>query len=49
MLSNEKYTLKRHGKIEYVIDLDRSSNFKYTYTGDSNENFSDTLHSECFT
>ena len=45
-VSNEKYTLKRHGKIEYVIDLDRSSNFKYSYTGDSNENFSDTLHSE---
>ena len=45
-VSNEKYTLKRHGKIEYVIDLDRSSNFKYTYTGDSSVIFSDTLHSE---
>ena len=45
-VSNEKYTLKRHGKIEYVIDLDRSSNFKYTYTGDGSVSFSDTLHSE---
>ncbi len=45
-LSDDKYTLKRHGKIEYVIDLDRSSNFKYTYSGDSSVNFSDTLHSE---
>ena len=45
-VSNEKYTLKRHGKIEYVIDIDRSSNFKYTYTGDSSVSFSDTLHSE---
>ena len=45
-VSNEKYTLKRHGKIEYVIDLDRSSNFEYTYTGDGSVSFSDTLHSE---
>ncbi len=45
-LSDDEYTLKRHGKIEYVIDLDRSSNFKYTYSGDSSVNFSDTLHSE---
>ena len=44
-LSDDEYTLKRHGKIEYVIDIDRSSNFKYTYTGDSSVNFSDTLHS----
>ena len=34
-LSDDEYTLKRHGKIEYVIDIDRSSNFKYTYTGDN--------------
>ena len=44
-LSDDEYTLKRHGKIEYVIDIDRSSNFKYTYTGDNSINFSDTLHS----
>ena len=44
-MSDDEYTLKRHGKIEYVIDIDRSSNFKYTYTGDSSVNFSDTLHS----
>ena len=44
-LSDDEYTLKRHGKIEYVIDIDRSSNFKYTYTGDNSVSFSDTLHS----
>ena len=43
-LSNEKYTLKRHGKLEYVAELDRSSNFKYTYVGDSSITFNDTLH-----
>ena len=43
-LSNEKYTLKRHGKLEYVAELDRSSNFKYTYVGDGSVNFNDTLH-----
>ncbi len=43
-LSNEKYTLKRHGKLEYVAELDRSSNFKYTYVGDGSVKFNDTLH-----
>ena len=43
-LSNDKYTLKRHGKLEYVAELDRSSNFKYTYVGDSSVTFNDTLH-----
>ena len=38
-LSNEKYDIKRHGKIEYVADIDRASNFKYTYIGDSNKSF----------
>ena len=33
-LSNDKYTFKRHGKLEYVADIDRSSNFKYTYIVD---------------
>ena len=44
--SNEKYDIKRHGKIEYVADIDRSSNFKYTYVGDGSIGFNDTLHSE---
>ena len=43
-LSNDKYTLKRHGKLEYVAELERSSNFKYTYVGDGSVKFNDTLH-----
>ncbi len=43
-LSSDKYTLKRHGKLEYIAELDRSSNFKYTYVGDGNVKFNDTLH-----
>ena len=42
---NEKYTLKRHGKIEYIMDLDQSSKFKYTYTGDNSVTFDDSLSS----
>ena len=45
-LSNDKYDIKRHGKIEYVADIDRASNFKYTYIGDGSKSFNDTLHSE---
>ena len=33
-------------KLEYVADIDRSSNFKYTYVGDGSVLFNDTLHSE---
>ena len=44
-VSNKKYTLKRHGKIEYIVDLDRSSKFKYTYTGDRSVTFDDSLSS----
>ena len=42
---NEKYKLKRNGKIEYIMDLDQSSKFKYTYTGDSSVTFDDSLSS----
>ena len=42
-LSNDKYDIKRHGKIEYIADIDRSSDFKYTYVSDSSVNFNDTL------
>ena len=45
-LSNDNYTFKRHGKLEYVADIDRSSNFSYTYIGDSTTTLNDTLHSE---
>ena len=43
--SHEGINLKRHGKLEYVVDIDRSSNFKYSYVGDPNNSFNDTLHS----
>ena len=43
--SHEGINLKRHGKLEYVVDVDRSSNFKYSYVGDPSNNFNDTLHS----
>ena len=43
-LSSDKYTLKRHGKMEYLAELDRSSNFKYTYVGDPSVKFNETLH-----
>ena len=43
-LSNDKYTFKRHGKLEYVANIDRSSNFKYTYVSDRTTSFNDTLH-----
>ena len=45
-LSNDKYTIKRHGKLEYFADIDRTSSFKYTYVDDGSVNFNDTLHSE---
>ncbi len=44
-LSNEGMTFKRHGKLEYVADIDRSSNFAYSYVDDSNSPFSDKIHS----
>ena len=43
-LSKKNYSFKRHGKIEYIAELDRSSNFKYTYVGDKSVKFNDTLH-----
>ena len=43
-LSNDKYEFKRHGKLEYVVDMDRSSNFKYRYVSDRTTSFNDTLH-----
>ena len=43
-LSNDKYEFKRHGKLEYVADMDRSSNFKYRYVSDRTTSFNDILH-----
>ncbi len=34
-LNNKKYKMKKHGKIEYQANLNRSSNAKYSYIGDS--------------
>ena len=44
-LSNNQYTFKRHGKIEYVADIERSSDFKYAYVGDGGTKFNDKLYS----
>ena len=44
-LSDDQYTFKRHGKLEYVADIDRYSDFKYTYVGDTSVNFDDRLKS----
>ena len=44
-LSNDKYNLKRHGKIEYAADMNSSSNFKYTYVSDKTKSFDEKLSS----
>jgi len=44
-LSNDQYTFKRHGKLEYVADIDRYSNFKYNYVDDNSVNFDNRLKS----
>ena len=47
-LSNDKYTFKRHGKLEYVADIDRSSNFTYAYVADRGRTFYETLDTGAF-
>ena len=42
-LSTDKYTFKRHGKLEYLADTDRSSSFKYNYVSDSSSVLIDNL------
>ena len=42
-LSNEKYEFKRHGKLEYLIDGDRSSDIKYSYANDPSNSYKDKL------
>ena len=34
-LENDKYKMKRHGKLEYKANLHRSSNIKYSYVSDT--------------
>ena len=43
-LSNDKFEFKRHGKIEYLVDLDRSSDFKYSYNFDKETKYAEKLH-----
>ena len=43
-LSSDDYTFKRHGKLEYVANIDRSSDFEYTYVSDGSTKFNETLH-----
>ena len=42
-LSNEKYEFKRHGKLEYLVDGDRSSDIKYSYANDPSNSYKDKL------
>ena len=44
LYSSDKYEFKRHGKLEYLADVDRSSDFKYRYVSDRDTSFSETLH-----
>jgi len=37
--------IKKHGKIEYMADLSRSSNFRYTYVSDQTIEFNERLYS----
>ena len=43
--SNHNLKYKRHAKIEYLADIDRSSNFKYSFADDSASSFNETFHS----
>ena len=45
VITNETCFIKRHGKIEYMADLWRSSNFRYTYVSDNTLEFNEKLHS----
>ena len=44
-ISFDERTIKRHGKLEYIADIDRSSTFRYTYTGDDAVTFNEKLYS----
>ena len=41
-LKNDKYNIKRHGKLEYKVNLHRSSNIKYSYVSDPTSGEFDT-------
>jgi len=44
-VENEKYSIKRHGKLEYQANLKRSSNIKYTYVDEPSNAFNTKLQS----
>jgi hypothetical protein len=44
-VKNQTCFIKRHGKLEYMADLNRSSNFKYTYVSDQTLEFNEKLYS----
>jgi len=45
-LENEKYKIRKHGKLEYKANLNRSSNIKYSYVSDAtNDELNTKLHS----
>ncbi|XOJ72910.1 autotransporter outer membrane beta-barrel domain-containing protein [Candidatus Pelagibacter sp. Uisw_114] len=41
-LENDKYTIRKHGKLEYKANLHRSSNIKYSYVSDATSGEFDT-------
>ena len=41
-LENEKYKIRRHGKLEYKANLNRSSKIKYSYVSDASSGVFDT-------
>ncbi|WP_237697293.1 autotransporter outer membrane beta-barrel domain-containing protein [Candidatus Pelagibacter sp. IMCC9063] len=44
-LENEKYKIRKHGKLEYKANLHRSSSIKYSYLADTTSNFDTKLYS----
>ena len=42
-LSTNKYTYRKHGKLEYLADIDRASSVQYTYNIDSTSLHNDNL------
>lgn len=43
-LSKDNYTFKTHSKLEYLADLERTSNFKYTYLSDESLSYAENLN-----
>ncbi|MDB9930742.1 autotransporter outer membrane beta-barrel domain-containing protein [Candidatus Pelagibacter sp.] len=41
-LENDKYKIRKHGKLEYKANLNRSSNIKYSYVSDASSGEFDT-------